>query len=475
MNLLRRLMREKRMAVNAILNMTKNVLGIIFPLITYPYVSRVLGVDNLGIYNFSYSIVSYFLLIAAFGISTYGIREGTQYRENKREITRFVSEIFSINLISTVIAYILLFLLIYNVPFLYEYKLIIQILSLEILFTTLGSVWICNIYEDFLFIAIRTIAMQIVSLVLIFVLVKSEHDLVKYVAVLLVSNSGANFLNFFYVRKKYCKFRPTLKVNWKRHLKPIFIIFSTTVAITIYVSSDTTMLGIMTSDYQVGLYGTAVKIYTIIKNILAAILMVIIPRFSMLLSNDRENEAKILFMKIFDALSVLMLPMIIGLFMLSDDIVILISGAEYAGSAASLRLLSIAIIFSLYSYMFTQCILIPARREDCVFKATLFSAAANILLNIVLIPYWGINAAAATTIIAEVITFCISLIYSKRYIKIYFPLKNMISVIGGCIVVIFVCIFFRNIHVRYVRVVLSVLISAILYFGVLLAIRNNRR
>ena len=102
-------MRESKIAKNAILNTVKTVLGIFFPLIIYPYVARILGVDNLGIYTFSFSFLSYFLLIAALGISTYGIREGVQYREDREQMQSFVSELFSINMISTIIAYVLLF------------------------------------------------------------------------------------------------------------------------------------------------------------------------------------------------------------------------------------------------------------------------------------------------------------------------------------------------------------------------------
>ena len=466
-------MKKRSIATNALLNTTKTVLGIIFPLITFPYVSRVLGVENLGIYNFSFSFLSYFLLIAALGISTYGIREGTQYREDKNKIQSFISELFSINMISTVAAYILLLLLLFLIPHMASYRKVILILSAEIIFTTLGVSWVCNVYEDFLAIAVRTIAFQILSLVLIFTFVRTADDLYKYVCILLISNSGANLVNFFYVRKKYCVFHLTCNIDWKKHLKPILIIFSTTVAITVYVSADTTMLGFMTNDYQVGLYGTAVKIYTIIKNILAAILMVLIPQFSLMFATGDRKRSDELFSKVFTALTVLMLPMCVGLFSLSDDIVLIISGKSFIGAAAPLRLLSIAIAFSLYAYLYTQCILIHIKKESIVFRATLISAIANIGLNFVLIPLWGINAAAITTIIAELITFLISFYYSRESVRILADKKDILSSLIGCGVILSICFLLRKIDILWIRIIASIIGSLIGYIFVLVIMKNT--
>lgn len=461
-----------KIVTNAILNTTKTVLGIIFPLITYPYVSRVLGVENLGIYTFSSSFLSYFLLIAALGISTYGIREGTQYREDRQQMESFVSELFSINMISTIVAYILLFIFLFAIPFMASYCKAVLILSAEIFFTTLGVSWVCNVYEDFFAIAVRTIAFQILSLVLMFIFVRNSNDLYKYIGILLLSNSGANLVNYFYVKSKYCKFRFTLNIDWKRHLRPILIIFSTTVAITVYVSSDTTMLGFMTNNFQVGLYGTAVKVYTIIKNILAAILMVLIPQFTLMFSSGNKEKSDLLFSKVFNVLTVLMLPMCVGMFSLSEDIVFLISGREYIGAAGPLRLLSIAVIFSLYSYMYTQCVLIPIKKEKIVFRATVISAIVNIGLNFALIPLWGINAAAVTTIIAECITFIIVFFCSKKIVKIAEYGRNLISTLIGCIGIFFICFVCESLDFIVIRVIVSITGSIFTYAIILIFTKN---
>lgn len=465
--------KEKGLAINAVLNTIKTVLGIIFPLITFPYVSRVLGVEGIGVYNFSASIVSYFLLIAGLGISTYAIREATQYRDDPEEICKFVSQVFSINMISTLISYILLVVLIVAFPQFAKYQIAIIVLSIEIFFRTFGVPWLCNIYEDFMFITIRTILIQVLSLLGTFIFVRTDKDLYLYIAIVAIANSAANLLNFFYVRKHYCKFRLTIHCGFLKHLKPILIIFSTTIAISVYVSLDTTMIGLMKDDVQVGLYSTSVKIYTIAKNVLAAILMVLIPRFSLYFSTNRKQDAEKLLSEVFNILTMLMLPLATGMIFLSKEIIILISGNSYIDAYMSLKLLSVAIIFSLYSYMFVQCILIPVKKEKTVFYATILSATINILLNFILIPIWGINAAAFTTIVAEAIVFLVSFYVGREYAKIHVDIKDLLSYIVGCAVIVIICIFVKNIITGIIALIISIFLSIVGYGCTLLLFRNN--
>ena len=182
-------MGNRSLKTNAILNTLKTALSVVFPLITFPYISRVLQVEAVGIYNFSASIVSYFVLIGGLGVATYAVREGAQYRDDKEKIGKFVSEVFTINMMSTLISYFLLVLSIIIISKLHNYALAIVILSAEIFFTTLGVSWVCNIFEDFLFIAIQSIAVQSVSLLLTLILVKSPDDIYKYIAIIAFSKS----------------------------------------------------------------------------------------------------------------------------------------------------------------------------------------------------------------------------------------------------------------------------------------------
>ena len=168
--------KEKSLKINMILNAIKGIMSIVFPLISFPYVSKILGVENIGKYNFSNSIINYVVLFAGLGIATYAIREGARLRNKKEEIEKFSSEMFSINIISTVVAYIGLFILLIIVPKFHEYTSLLIILSLQVIFKTIGIEWIYSIYEDYAYITLRSIIFQVLSLILLFLFVKTQND-----------------------------------------------------------------------------------------------------------------------------------------------------------------------------------------------------------------------------------------------------------------------------------------------------------
>ncbi|MDW5473045.1 oligosaccharide flippase family protein [Limosilactobacillus reuteri] len=194
-------MKRKSLKINAILNGFKSLLSLIFPLITFPYVSRVLSVNGIGKYNFSKSIIGYFLLIAALGISTYGVREGTKYRDNIEKIDQFASEIFTINVFSAILAYILLFLCLLLFSKLHSYFICILIFSIQIGFSVIGIDWLFTIYEDFVYITIRSIIFQILSILLLFIFVRHSGDYLNYALITVFSAVGSNLLNFLKAKK----------------------------------------------------------------------------------------------------------------------------------------------------------------------------------------------------------------------------------------------------------------------------------
>ncbi|NRO79302.1 oligosaccharide flippase family protein [Lactobacillus helveticus] len=282
-------MKKKSLGLNAFFNGMRSVLSLIFPLITFPYISRVLSVSGIGIYNFSNTYVSYFILIAGLGIATYAVREGAKYRNQKEKIEEFTSQVFSINIIATIVAYLLLFLSLVIFKNLNNYVTCILIFSLQILFTTLGTEWIYTIYEDYAYITIRSIAFKILSIILLFILVRKPSDYLWYATITVLAAVGSNILNFIHARS-FINIRLTLNTKWRYHLKPIMIIFASAVAITIFTASDTTILGILKNDYAVGIYSTSAKIYQITEGLLSAILTVTIPRLAMLWGQKKTKR-----------------------------------------------------------------------------------------------------------------------------------------------------------------------------------------
>lgn len=464
-------MKKKSLGINALLNGIKSVISIIFPLITFPYISSILQVDNIGKYNFANAFVGYFALVAGLGISTYAIREGAPIREDKKRISEFASEIISINIISSLLSYIGIFICILCVPKLEDYRILIMIFSISIIFTTLGKDWIYSIYEEYEYITKRSILVQIISLILLFIFVKNSEDYIKYACITVFASAGANIFNYFHV-KKYCNVRLIYSKNMINHLKPILILFGGTLATTIYVNSDMILLGFLTSNYHIGLYVAAEKIYRIIKTLLGSILIVSIPRLASLVGNKKKfNE---LFNKIYNYLIIIAIPSVVGIFMLSNEIIVIISDNSFINASVSLQILCIALVFALFAWIYSSCLLIPYKEEKKVFKVTLISAIINVFLNIILIPFFQEKAAAFTTLISELFAMLLYAIYSKKYINLNIKKRDVISIIVGCIGIICVCII-SKIYVSTVIIcmVISIFMSGIVYFFSLLILRNS--
>ena len=464
---------RKSIGLNAVINGLKTILSLIFPLITYPYIARILQVEAIGQYNFSQSFISYFYLLAALGVPTYAIREGSRLRDDVKRLSAFASEVFTINIISTVISYCLLIISVIIFDKLRPYSLIIAVLSVTMLFTTMGCEWILTLYEEYLYIAIRTIVFLVVSLVLMFLLVKDKEDVVIYAGILVLSNSGANIINYFSARSK-CRIKITTKPQFKCHLKPILILFANSIATTVYVNSDIIILGLLTSDYHTGIYTLSSKIYSIIKQVLSAIVIVSIPRFSWLLGNKDIEGYHNLASRLINTLITFVFPCAVGLFSLSKEVILTISTDEFLPAIIPLRLLCVALLFCMFTWFYTSCVLIPHKKEKIVLVSTMIAASANVILNIILIPVLHESAAAITTVIAEATSFLICFFLSKRLVKIQTTIKDIISIIVGCIGIYFICHITRtNITYSLGTVAISVFGSVIVYTIILCLFKNS--
>ncbi|RGJ48256.1 flippase [Eubacterium sp. TM06-47] len=462
---------KKSVKLNAFFMATKTVITLFFPLITFPYISRVLLVDKIGQYNFSSSIVSYFVLLADLGISTYAIREGSKIRDNKEKINKLMSELFIINLASTLISFILLLVCVFLISKLKAYSVLIFILSFQLFCTLMGRMWIYNIFEDFSFITVTQVLFQIVSIILMFVFVHKPEDVYYYALISVISSSGSNIICGVHSRK-YVNFTKVSIIDLKKHIKPILIIFSTSIATTIYVNSDMTILGWIVDDRSVGLYSTAVKIYNMIKQVLVAIITVIIPRLT-LLTSDTQKFKKF-FTRAFNMLFFMSLPTMFGIICMSKNIIYIISSKQYLEATLSLQILGVAMVFALLACILGLGVLLPYNQEKKFLNATIVSALVNIIFNFILIPNFKQDAAAFTTALSQAVAFGICWKNSKKYVDMQNSLKSSIQVLFGCFGILIVCLIIKSMHLDVVlETFLSVLFSIIVYVLIEIFLKNR--
>lgn len=469
--------KNKSLGLNALLNSLQSLLNLIFPLITFPYVSRTLSVDGVGKYNFANSIISYFILLAGLGISNYAVREGAKLRNDRKAISKFASRVFTINMASTLISYLFLFLVIILTPDLHNYVVAILIFSVQIFFTTLGTDWVYIIFEEYGYITIRNLVFKIISMILLFIFVRHSNDYLNYVVITVIASTGSYILNFLHARK-YCDIRLDFHFQLNNYLIPILVIFGSRVAIQIYLSSDITMLGFLQNEYVVGIYSTATKIYGIVGTLLTALTAVTIPRLAMLMGQGRIDEYNQLLKQVINTILFIVLPGIAGLFMVSQDVIIIIAGEKYLRATYALKITCFAMLGSAMSVIFNQCALIPAKREKRTLISSTTSALLNIGLNFILIPIIAEKGAAVTTVLAEFTMMFMNFYFSRDITGFVFKdketWKNIITILLGCAGIVAVCAlsyaFFQQ---MFIRLVISVISSVIIYVAILLVTKNQ--
>lgn len=460
---------------NATLNTIKQIFSIIFPLITIPYATRILGTAYYGKVNYASSIISYFTLLAGLGINNYCVRTGSKIRDDKEKFSRFCNELFSINIISTLGSYVLLFILMNFVPPLKNYKILLLILSLQILFTTIGTDWVNTIFEDYLYISIRYVVCTFISLALLIIFVKKPEDYLIYAFTTIANIILANIANIRYIRKQYHLYlRFTPKLNLQVHIKPIMILFCTAVASIIYINSDITMLGIFTNEQTVGLYSSSAKLHSFIVQFFNSIQMVFIPHISYVLTHEGKSKVNKILNRLLGDLLLLIIPATAGSVILSKQIIILFCGAKFEDAYSSFAILNIALVFSVLSYYFYWVIMVPFQMERKFMIATILSAIVNVVLNIILIPFWGQNATALTTLISELFMFLLGIYYLRNVVVFNISRQLLIGIVGFFIVGVISIIVIKFNYTNLITILLSVILSILCYSLILFVFEKKR-
>ena len=464
---------NKTLNKNNIYNSIATFTNFLFPIITFPYAARVLGVDNIGKYNFSNSIVSYFNLIATLGISSYAIRECAKVKNNREKLNEISSEIYSIDIYSTIVAYILLFITLLISVKLKSYTTYILLLGSSFAINTIGTTWICNAVDDFKYLSIRTVLIHIFTLLGLFLFVKNEKHLYIYILLLVIPNFATNFYCIFY-RKKYVDIKFNPQPNIGKHLRKIILLFSQNVSMLLYTNADIIMLGYYYNDGIVGYYSLSVRIYNIVNGVIASVIGVATPGLSYDYNIKDYNSFNNKLTYVVDYILLLFIPAFIGLNILAPEIIKLVAGQSFELSIISLRILTIAMLFSLISAVLGLAILFPMGYDRINFNSCIISAISNIVLNIYFVPKFGVVGAAITTAIAELLGFINKIKHIDKNIKIYkFP-ATFIKYLFGSLLTALICILYKKLFViSNVNTIFTILIGGITYFVYLIIIKDN--
>lgn len=466
-------MEQKSLKKNAFYSVLRVFLSLVFPLITFPYASRILLPEGIGKVNFANTIVSYFVLIASLGIGSYATREASKIKNDKQALTKFFKEIISINIICCFIAYCLFFITIFFVPKFSEYRNLLLVCSIKIFFSVLGIEWIYYAFEEFKFLTIRSFFIQLFSLIYLFIFVHSKDDIVHYAIFGILITVGNNILNFILVGK-YIDIRYRTKLEIKKHLSGIIIFFGITVVTSIYSLFDTTMIGFLSTDIEVGYYTASTKLGHMILSMLNAITWILLPRLTDYIQNNENQNFNELINKCSNILILLSIPITIGLIILSKPIITILCGQEYFPSIPSMRIISPIVIIICFGSLIGTQILPAIGKEKISFYSYLAGCFVNIILNSILIPKNGSIGAAIGTVFAELTVTSIQLYYTRKLIlnKDFFTssLQSIISsiIMGSCILLLL-----KYLENPIIQLIASILLGIILYSLLLFIFRNK--
>lgn len=465
-------MKKKSIVENLSLNLLKTIMCIIFPLVTYPYAARVLGETGLGKVSFAESIIGYFSVFSVLGINTYGIRELSKVRDDKRKLNDLTNQLFSISMINTVFIYAILIISIFKISYLYEYRWIMLIQSIMIICTNIGMDWFFTALEEYRYITIRAIMFQVISFFLLLIFVKQQEDYLQYAAVCVFATAGSGVMNFIYIRK-FVNIKFVIKQTMLKHLKPIWYIFGTNLATSIYLDLDRTMLGIWHGDAAVGLYAAASKITKTASTILSCITNVMLPRVSYSLKNESHENSTKLILDTFNYTLMLVIPMSGGIICLYNEIIQIMFGIAFIGAGKALAILSVDVVISSINRVLAWVILVPHGYENKVLITTTIGAVSNLVMNFMLIPRCGIEGAAVATCISEITVMLVCIFYCKKIINIYDLFKNFYQyVIPTIMFMLLWGLLISKIRFLLARILLQIFLAVLIY-GVSMVIFKN--
>ena len=398
---------------NLVMNFILTASTFIFPLITFPYVSRALQATGNGKIAFASSVASYFLMVASLGIPTYGIRACARVRDDRDEMSKTAQEILVINFVVTLATTLVYLITIILVPQFREEKALFLINAANVFLNMFGANWLYQAMEQYDYITFRSILFKAISVVLMFALVHTTNDYIVYAAITVFASVGSNILNFIRL-PRLMNFRKYDHYDFKRHVKPILVLFAQNLAVSIYTNLDTVMLGFMKSSEVVGYYNAATKLKGLQMSLVAALGTVLMPRMSLYAKRgDKEHFEGTMVMAL-NFTMCLATAVTSYCVVESADMVDFLAGSGYAPAIPAMQVITLAVIANGLNGILGTQTLIPMGRETTVLLSVSIGAVVDFVLNLMLIPDFDATGAAFSTMVTEFVVTAVQAIALRQ-------------------------------------------------------------
>lgn len=467
----------KRLRVNVIFSFLNSLITLLFPLVTYPYVSRLLGPVEMGAYNIAFSVMSYFLLFANLGIPLYAVRAVAKVRNDENAMRKICSSIILLHAISTItvsafyIAYVCL------APNMQGRFWVNFITGFHIWGIFLNVEWFFQGKEEYGSITIKNLIVKTISMVLIFTLIRDENDVVIYAAIMIFSVVGYGIFNFIYFLK-VC--RISFKgIEIKSVLKPVLTAFVLYAASRLANGLDVIMIDGLLGDeaeFVAGQYGVATKFVNVVIDLLLVLNTVMLPRLSLEMQNGDWEGAKKLSQIMQECLVVFALPVTVGLALVSEEVTLLFFGGAYAPAIYTMIVMSFNAFLAVFTNFLGIQIIYAYGKDWFTTMSILIGAAVNITCNLILIPRYRQLGAAIATIISNGIILIIEAIGARawKYLK-YATKANVKSVIATLLMIggLLSMRFFMSLQSIALSLIIKIVVSVAIYGIALLVLRQE--
>jgi len=464
-------MATKRIGKNFLYNLLTMMTNILFPLMTFPYLARVLGPDGLGKVNFASAFVAYFVIFATIGIPSYGIREVAKAGNDLAKRGKVFSELFFINVISVMICTAVMGSTFFFIPQIQADVPLFLVSGLLLVFSLFSMEWVFSGMEDYKYISLRNLLVKMVYVIAVFTLVHDPKDYFVYACIGVAVNFGNYLYNILYLRKNVTlQFRG---LNLKQHLKPIFTLFAISVSVSLYYTINPLIIGFLSSAEQVGYFTTFLRILLMVTALVNAYTSVVYPRFSLYVHQNQMEEYNVLATRSISLVNVILLPAMTLLFVYGREIIDLFAGQAFVDHVAIFLVMIPVLYFGGISQLMQSQILLPHKMERKVVVAPIVGAVINLGLGAVLIHFYGALGSSIAFVIAEVMVFFIlrrvaRKVVSFRLITKPIALNFLFNVLMGTGFYFLADLFNRSV----VAVVLLSGVYLTIYVGVLVLLRE---
>lgn len=465
-------MEQKSLLKNSMYNMLYKGLNIVFPLITVTYVSRILMASGVGQVSYAQNIAQYFVTLAALGIPNYGIREIAKCRDDEIERNRTFSELFYINLCSTVIVTFMYYGMIIIFPGFSKNYMLHMVVGLSICLNAINVDWFYQGIEEYRYIAARSFAIKIISLALIFILIRDSKDTINYAAINCFGVGGNYILNIVHLKKHGLKLYAN-NINMVKHMKSIFVLLASVISVELYTLLDTTMVGVICGEEQVGYYSNSMKLIKLLITLVTAIGGVLLPRLSYHHMRGEEDKCSEIVSQVFQIMLFVFLPCQIGIFMISDQIIEVLFGNSFKAAGITLKIASFLITTLGFSNLFGTQVLLTYKKEKLMLVTTICGAVTNVIINAVLIPRYAQNGAALASVFSETMVTVMSVLFALRFIKITVSKKYLFSLFLSSTLLICILLIVKTFFESNAMVLCSsVMLGGIVYIGCNIVLKN---